>query len=98
MVTAKVSSDCPVSATFSAYPIDVNGNRIEGVTVEVAEIGANAQSAPISIVIDGEVKHLDGITFEAVTEAHDGGTLSPKMSIKMDDIKVKVSGNYIKKL
>ena len=98
VVTAKVSSDCPVSATFSAYPIDVNGNRIEGVTVEVAEIGANAQSAPISIVIDGEVKHLDGITFEAVTEAHDGGTLSPKMSIKMDDIKVKVSGNYIKKL
>lgn len=96
--TATVSSDCPVEAVFSAYPVDVNGNQIEGVSVQVSVIPANAQSEPLKIVIEGEVKHLDGITFQAVATAKDGETLSPQMKIKLDNVKVKVSGNYVTEL
>lgn len=96
--TATVSSDCPVETVFSAYPVDVDGKRIENVNVDVSVIAANAKSEPLKIVIDGEVKHLDGITFQAVATAKDGETLSPQMKIKLDNVKVKVSGNYVTKL
>ena len=97
-VSAKVDNECPVSVNFEAYPIDVNGNRLSNVTVECAEVPASSRDAALSIVVNGEVKHLDGLVFKATAVAHQGNTLSPSMKLKLHDIRVKVSGSYITEL
>ncbi len=93
-----VSSTLPLSAHLSGYPIDINGNQISGVTIEGAEIPANAQDTPLTIRITGEVKHLDGITFTATVKPDSDKALSPSQTLTLKNIRAKVTGNYIKEL
>ena len=81
------------------YPIDVHGNKINNVDIEGAEIEAEAKNKSINIRVTGEIKHLDGISFEAKAVAGDSeATLKPTQNITLKNIKVKVSGSYIKEL
>lgn len=98
-IDATITNNIPVDIAVSAYPIDVEGNRIGDVEIVGADVTAGAVDHALSIYITGEVTHLDGITFEAVTEADGSGdSLKPSQTIMLKNIKVTASGSYIKEL
>jgi len=110
-VDANINSDIPFELEIKAYPIDKNGNKItdngkevvgkaymDGATV----IPANANGA-IIIEMNGVVRHLDGIILDAEIHGKDmpgftGNALKPGHHIKLDNLKIKVSGEYISEL
>lgn len=93
-VEADVTSTLPLNAKLSGYPIDVNGNRIPGVTIEATEIPANANSQHIVIRTVGEIRNLDGITFEAVVTPGSDEALGPNQTIRLENLRARVSGSY----
>lgn len=90
-----VDSDLPVSANLTGYPIDVNGNQINGVNIEGATIPANAKKHQLKLRTTGSITRLDGISFKAVvnTEGMDA-PLNPNMTIKLSNVRPCVSGYY----
>lgn len=100
VVTAKASSTVPLGASISAYPVDVTGAPIKGVTVVTeSALPANAEDAEIRIVMHGEIRHIDGVTFEARVKS-DGSpvALAPSQTITLREIRATVSGYYEKEL
>ncbi|MDE7411829.1 MAG: hypothetical protein K2M94_07305 [Paramuribaculum sp.] len=97
-VDLKLTSELPVAAKFTGYPIDKNGNKINNVIIEGGNVPANAKNAAISLFITGEITGLDGIEFMVTALADDGNPLSPDMKILLNDIRPKVSGYYTKEL
>ncbi|MDE5887636.1 MAG: hypothetical protein K2H46_08630, partial [Muribaculaceae bacterium] len=99
-LSATVDSDLPVDAILSGYPIDKNGNKINGAEFEPLTIpgGAKNQSIELKLnVTPGKpVKGLDGITYKAELVASSSDALSPDQSFTLKNIQIKVSGNYTK--
>lgn len=100
VVTASGSNATPLNASVTAYPVDVNGNRISGVEIVTENmLAGNSTDSPLRIVLKGVVKHFDGIIFEAhVTTAGSENPISPSQAITLKDIRVTVSGYYEKEL
>ena len=110
-VEANITSNIPFELVLKAYPIDKYGNKItdNGKIVEGKAymngsdvIPANANGALI-IEIDGTVRELDGIILDAEIHGMDangstGNALKPGHSIKLDQLRMKVSGEYISEL
>ncbi len=98
-VTALATSDLPLGVDVTAYPIDVNGNRIGNVSVEGAHVSAMAKDQPVEIRITGTITKLDGICYTATIKADDTKeTLQPEMNIKFSNIRAKAKGYYQKEL
>lgn len=97
-INLTVSTNIPVKVSLTGYPIDVDGKKINKVDIVGADIDANASGQKVTIRITGEVRRLDGIVFEARATAVAGQALSPDMTIKLTDIRPKVSGYYEKDL
>lgn len=99
-VETTVSSQLPIEVNFTAYPIDIHGNRINNVSVEGATVPANASDHKLVIRITGEIQHLDGIVFTATATvpADMESPLNPSQSISCKDIRATVSGYYEKEL
>lgn len=97
-VNLVVSSNLPINAVLEGYPIDTNGNQINNVAIDGANIPANAESKPIKLHITGEVKNLDGIIFKALIKAEDQKVLRPDMTITVQNVRPRVSGYYEKEL
>lgn len=97
-VTLDVTTDIPVGLELTAKPIGVNGNYISGVTVECTKINPNASGQTVTIKVNGTVKDLDGIEFEATATAADGNALNSNMHIILKNIRPCVSGYYSKEL
>ncbi len=101
-VTADVTNNLPFDITLSGVPLDMDGNpckdpktgqtvKIEGFTVK-----AGAVQQPITLRTVGTIKGLDGIKYQAKAEVTEPGeALKSTMPIKLENIRVKVSGNYI---
>lgn len=99
-VSATATTDLPCGVKLTARPVGVDGKDIEITNPEeaVAEIPANAQDVPFSITLEGNIEHLDGIHFIATAESFDGQPLTPNQTIKLDNLKARVTGTYTKKL
>lgn len=97
-VDVTVSSDVPVAVDFTGYPIDTDGKQIGNVEIVGASINANADKQKVTLRITGEIRGLDGITFEAKARAADGSALRPDMKIRLTDVRPRVSGTYEKEL
>ncbi len=99
-LTCTVTNTCPVSAELRAYPIDKEGNRIPGVELKTLEpIAANSVDQPVTIELNGTIKHLDGVIYEAVVNAGSSEeALSPDQTIALKNIRATVSGYYEKEL
>ncbi len=103
-VLADCSTDLPISATFTVYPIDTEGRRIcdengNSIVGTIDKTITKDMSEPIVIAIEGNIRHLDGIIIEARLDNADGQTpLKPTQTIALENIKVKVSGTYEKEL
>lgn len=94
-----VSTDIPVAATFTGYPIDAEGHKINNVDIVGAQIDAFADHQKLTISITGEITRLDGIVFEVRAVASDKtATLNPGMHVTLSDVRPKVSGYYIDEL
>ncbi|MDE6309953.1 MAG: hypothetical protein K2L81_07160, partial [Muribaculaceae bacterium] len=96
--TVDVTNSLQFDGELTAYPIDVDGNRIPGVTVSSSKISANSTDEPVTITMTGTVKHLDGVTFVARLNSAGRDPLTPSESIVLKNIRVKVSGYYEKEL
>lgn len=93
LVGANVTTDVPFELQFRVTPIDVKGNAIPG-TYGTLIVPANAKNAPISVSIKGDIRGLDGIKLDALAVSKEARPLTPGMNIKLDGIKVQVSGKY----
>jgi len=90
---AHANNKCPVSVQLTVHPIDKEGNQIDA-KVESNTLAANSET-DLVIELTGEVRHLDGIRFEAVLEADKSGdALSPEQTLSLENIRVIVSGYY----
>ena len=110
-VDANITSNIPFELALKAYPIDKNGQKItnNGKVVEgkiymngFDVIPANANGSLV-IKIDGAIQQLDGIILDAEIHGKDvagstGNALKPNHQIKLDNLKMKVSGEYISEL
>ncbi|MDE6716896.1 MAG: hypothetical protein K2J70_01775 [Muribaculaceae bacterium] len=92
---AKAFSDLPIGAELNVWPLDKNGNKIQGVQVTPAIVAPNSKGEPVSITVTGDIKDLDGVTYEAKVHAGSENPLSPQQTIRLENIKAKVSGYYL---
>lgn len=97
-MTVNVTNSLQFDGELTAYPIDVKGERIPGVTITSSKISANSTDEPVTITMTGTVKHLDGVTFVARLNSTGRDPLTPSESIVLKNIRVKVSGYYEKEL
>lgn len=99
ILNADVKSDVPLKLNLEAFPIDKEGEEIDNVK-GTAEIPANANNEPIIVKIEGKIEHLDGIILKATVNVAGGNTesLKPGQHVGLTNLKVKVSGSYIKEL
>lgn len=98
-LNADVKSDVPLKLYLEAFPIDKEGEKIDNVK-GTAEIPANADNEPITVKVEGKIEHLDGIILKATVNVADNNTVSlkPGQHVGLTNLKVKVSGSYIKEL
>lgn len=89
-----ITNDLPVDINLTGYPIDVNGNKINNVTVESINVKTGTDDEPITLKIKGEIKNLDGITFTATATTPQDKSLRPEEHIVLKNVKVKISGVY----
>ena len=94
-VDADAFSDIPLGAEVSVYPIDKDGKRIPGVTCTPAHVGAEADGEHITMTVEGEIRMLDGIIYEAVMRPGNGEAISPEQTLRLENIRAKVSGYYL---
>ncbi|MCM1310803.1 MAG: hypothetical protein NC301_07260 [Bacteroides sp.] len=93
-LTADCVSDLPVAVTISIEPLDTEGKLIPNIQGEV-NLGAFAKQ-PIEIDLNGDIVNLDGIRYTVTIDAgQDTSALKPSMSLKLNNLKVKLSGSYI---
>lgn len=104
-VSATATSTIPLDVTLKAYLLDELGNEI-GVC-ESTTLPALAQGEPIEIFIRPEagqefITGINGIRYKAwaVSTAQGGPSdvpaLSPEQTLVLDNIRIKVSGKYLK--
>jgi hypothetical protein len=97
-----ISTDIPVNAILSGYPIDLEGNKINGVEIEGATIPANASNHKLTIHTTGTIPEgskLNGIRFVATaTSGQDNESLRPDMEIILDNLRPSITGYYLKNL
>ncbi len=99
-VRASIACDIPLALDAKAYPIDKDGNDIDGVTIEGAQLHAGSEPQTVDIHISGEIHGgLDGIRYEVIATAGDKEqTLRPDMHIQVTNLRPTVSGYYEKEL
>lgn len=94
-LTAKCISDLPVNVTITAKPLDSNGVEIPNLEIKSVKVPAYGNT-DIEILISGDVKDLDGMRyFMSIDAGQKTDVLKPTMTLKLDNLKLKVSGSYI---
>jgi hypothetical protein len=99
--TANVTNECALDAVVKAYPLDIHGNRISGVTISSSKVPAGAVDAPVTVKMEGTITHLDGVTFVATLTPDEEGNeeaITPNQKITLKNVRVTVSGNITKEL
>lgn len=97
-VTADAISDLPVDAILSAFPIDKQGHRIPGTDITSASLKASSTPQHIEMTLTGTVRELDGLQYIVKVDQADSKVLTPQMSIRLENVRARVSGDYTKKL
>lgn len=97
-IKAVASSNLPYNVELSIYPINAEGRRIDADITPVT-LPANAVDTDIECIVEGTIKSLDGLEYVARVRANgEDSPLAPDQSISLDNIKIKVTGNYTKEL
>lgn len=97
-ITAEVVKDIPYAIELTVLPIDVQGNVINNLKT-TAVLGAKTDEAiPLDVVLNGEIRHLDGIILKAHVKADQADILTPEMWLKVSNVRVTATGSYDKEL
>lgn len=95
-IKANCVSDLPVDVTITAHPLNSKGEEIKNVTINPVSVEAFAKNNPIEIIMEGDIKDLDGMRYIITIDANqETSALKPTMSLKLDNLKVIVSGSMI---
>lgn len=94
-ITADAQNLTPLSIQLTIYPIDENGNRMEGVELTSNTLGAYANKK-LSFTLTGVLTGLDGVEFIATVVAKDDQTISPDNVLIFKNIRATVNGYYEK--
>ena len=99
-LTTYPTTNIPYDLELRISPLDKNGNVIKNSKGEniVARgfIDANANGTKaLDLDINDAFNGLDGVTFSVVSNAQSNESLSPEQYIKLDNIRVKISGEYV---
>lgn len=98
-LTTIATSTIPLDAVLAVYPLDREGNRIQGLEIVPATLPAYAENAELTFTINGTITDLDGVFITATVRPEgDDEVLKPSQTIILKDLKAKISGNYTKKL
>lgn len=99
-VMTSVSTDLPLRAKLKAWPITlVNGRPTIMRSVEAtADVNAMADNQALTITLEGDIRHLDGIYFEAQLQSSSEKVLTPDLKIQLNNIRARVTGNYTREL
>lgn len=97
-LTAEGYNQTPLSAQVTIYPLDVDGNRIAGVSVTSTELKAGMEGAAVTFTMTGTLSNFDGVEIVATAASGNTETLSPDQMIMFKNIRVKVDGYYEKEL
>lgn len=98
-----VNSDIALDMQLTVYPMVIkNGKSVKltsGITTTSAKIPASAKGTAVTALVEGVIEHLDGIVIEAILlGVEDSKVLAPKSFVKLNDLKITVSGHYDKEL
>lgn len=109
-ITADIENRIPAHLTMNAHAIDINGNQIDNLIVNIdsnikaSKDGNTSETSPISITIEQKapnaLKAVDGIIFTieaaASDESEEGITLNAKKhSLLAKNIKVTLMGKVV---
>lgn len=98
-LNATATTDLPLQLTVQAIPIDVNGNQVAGVESVAVTLDANAKDQNITLMVKGKMNNIDGIIIKArATAQGNSKPLAPNEYIRLDNLKVTVSGYVTHKL
>ncbi len=97
-LSAKCSTDLPVSIELTIYPVDRDGNVIP-VKEGSLNVPAMAKDYPLNLNIEGvngPIQKFNGVKFVATIEQNDGKTeaIGPELQIELKDLRVTVDGYY----
>lgn len=100
-LSAKCTTNLPVSVQLSVVPLDKNGNDIS-VSEDSGnfKVPANAKGEDVSLLIQGiggnPIKNFDGVRFIATVIQDEGNTeaIGPNLTIELNDLRVTVDGYY----
>ena len=102
-VTMEAENRIPLDMELEAEPVDVDGNRIEGIAVAVdkdIKAGNQEQSTVMSLNIDltsqeGAMRNLDGLVLRAnatVPSDYRAQQLNENQTLALRDIRIKIKG------
>lgn len=102
-IDASVSSDIALDMLLTFYPLVIENGKVvkktSGITTTTAKVPASAKGTDVTLSVVGKIEHLDGVIIEAkLLGANDSKVLAPKSSMKLNNLKVSVSGYYEKEL
>ena len=96
-ITAHAVNNVPANIELTVYPLDINGNTINGAEIK-SNIVKSESEGDLTIQLTGEIKDLDGIRIEAKIESTGNEEpLSSSQTLDLTDIRAKVSGYYDRK-
>lgn len=96
-----VTTDVALDMVLKVYPMVIEGGKSvrRGDMVGTASIKASAKDQPVTVSMNGEIKRLDGLLFEAsLLGVKNSKVLSPNSGVILKGLKAKVSGHYDKEL
>lgn len=98
-IQADAISELPTDVTLIIYPLDKEGNRIQGRNGSISASSTLAQgSSKLDLEISESFKNLDGLEYIVTANNMDGVSLSPSQTITLNNIKATLSGEYVTKL
>lgn len=98
-INADVTNNLPLEVQLFVYPLDKNGHRISGVTVEPIYVQPHSNGEPVQLVMTGDIRHLDGVEYVGrCTPDGEDTPLRPDQRIVLKNIKITATGNYVKEL
>lgn len=94
VIDLDVTTEVPMTVELWASPVDCDNEVINNIKSNTVTIDAYAKKQHITLTMEGEIEHLNGMIFKAVSKSiNNGETLGPDMKIYVDNFKLTVNGS-----
>lgn len=94
-LSANITTNLPFAVTLTVYPLDKAGNKLDAAS---ATVPANAKESLFDVHFTNTFNGLDGVEFTVTADDVSGDSLSPDQFLLLENIRAKVTGEYVTKL